>query len=155
MRRILLALFFAPVLSAQAVVPAHNLVTFRRQQAYGSTNYTWSQFQDGAIVQAFPVASPITVPAGQHLVVTGIRYWFTGASGGNIYLGQSSGGNVNNEYLKLLTSSSNGSLTTQEGSEHFTNGMSFASGTQVDIKVNKSNSDTVVWFYLYGYLEAN
>ncbi len=154
MRAALFALL-VPVLSLQAAPPAANLVTFRRQQAYGSSTYTWSQFQNGAIVQAFPLSTPITVPAGQHLVVTDIRYWFTGTASGSIYLGQSASGNVNNEYMKQLSASPSGALITQEGSEHFTSGMAFASGTQVDIKVNKSGSDTAVWFYLYGYLEAN
>jgi hypothetical protein len=144
-----------PVLSLQAAPPAANLVTFRRQQVYGASTYTWSQFQDGAIVHSFPLSTAITVPAGQHLVVTGIRYWFTATASGNIYLGQSAGGIVSNEYMKLLNASPSGALATQEGFEHFTTGMSFASGTLVDIKVTKTGSDTVVWFYLYGYLEAN
>jgi hypothetical protein len=166
MRSFLLALLLAPALgaeltpglSAQNVVPAKDLVVYRRQQVLGSAAYSWTQFQDATLVQAFPASTPITVPAGQHLVVTGIHYWFTGTNGIDLFLGPSVNGLVNNLYIRLIRVTPSGSLTTLEGFEHFTNGISFASGTKVDIKATKvvpANSDTVVWFYLYGYLDKN
>ena len=146
----------APALSAQAVVPAPNLVVYRRQQGFGSTLYTWGQFQDGNLVQSFS-SLPIVVPTGKHLVVTGIRYWFNGTTGVDLSVGPSVSGLVNNLYMKLIRVTPSGSQTLLEGAEHFTNGLSFPGGSKVDIKVAKvsaGSSDTIVWCWLYGYLET-
>lgn len=162
----LLALLFAsglttwtaPALEAQPVVSAKSLVVYRRQQAFGSASYTWAQFQDAALVQAFPSTTPITVPAGQRFVVTGIRYWFNGANGIDLSVGPSVGGSVNNLYMKLVRVTPSGASTLLEGFEHFTNGISFPGGSKVDIKATKvvpAGSDTIVWCYLYGYLEPD
>ena len=152
---VMLAVAVAPALRAQPVVPAANLVVYRRQQGFNATAYTWTQLQDGAVVQTFS-STGITVPAGKHLVVTGIRYWFFGTSGADVFLG--TGGNVADVYQRLIRVAPAGSTTTLEGFEQLTNGISFPSGSKVNIRVNKtvaSTSDTVTWWYLYGYLEAN
>ena len=146
------------MLEAQAVVPANNLVVYRRQQPFGGAAYTWSQFQDAALVQSFPSTTPITVPAGQRFVLTGIRYWFTGTNGIDLAIGPSVGGLVNNLYFKLIRVTPSGTTTPLEGFEHFTNGISFPGGSKVDIKATKvvpASSDTIVWCFLYGYLESD
>lgn len=147
----------AKAVEAQAVVPASKLVVFRRQQPLGGA-YTWTQFQDAALVQAFPSSTPITVPAGQHFVVTGIRYWFTGTNGIDLGVGPSVGGLVNSLYMTRIRVTPSGSSTTLEGFEHFTNGISFPAGSKVDIKATKvvsASTDTIVWCFLYGYLESD
>ncbi|MEO8575638.1 MAG: hypothetical protein ABI556_03010 [Gemmatimonadales bacterium] len=154
-----LAAWTAAALEAQAVVPAQNLVVYRRQQALGQAAYTWAHFQDAALVQAFPSTTPITVPTGKHLVVTGIRYWFTGTNGIDLGIGPSISGVVNPPlYLARIRVTPSGPTTTLEGFEHFTNGISFPGGSKVDIKATKvvpASSDTIVWCFLYGYLEAD
>lgn len=144
-----------PVLSAQ-MPPAASMVVMRRNQVYGSANFIWNHFQNGALIQQFPVGSNITVPAGQKFVVTGIRGWFTGQYGADVSLGFSSAGFHSSEYLKLVRTPVQGTLATLEFSETFSTGISFGAGTQVELKVTKINaasSDTMVNAYLYGYFE--
>lgn len=150
-----LALLSLPVLSAQAA-PAANLVVFRRNQTYNSPNFYWYQIQGGGYAQSFPVNSPIVVPAGMKFVVTGLRYGFNGQYGVDLSLGANSSGAHISTYLRLVRTPLQGSQAFLEGSEHFTTGISFPAGTQVELKVTKVNSgssDTLVNAYLYGYFE--
>ncbi len=155
MSSLALGLLAATVLGAQAP-PAANMVVMRRNQVYGAATFYWNHLQNGAYIQQFPVSSNITVPAGQKFVVTGIRGWFTGQYGADLSLGFSTSGVHNSEYLKLLRAPVQGSLATFEFAEAFSTGISFGSGTQVELKVTKVNSgssDTLVNAYLYGYFE--
>jgi hypothetical protein len=142
-------------IAAQAAVPAANLVVLRRQQVFGSTAYTWAMFQDAAITQTFSSA-PVVVPAGKHLVITGVRYWLTGTNGGTVTVGPFSGGTVGQLYLTRALIEPAGTQATIERSEHFTNGIAWPGGSQLDLKFTKNvstSSDTIVWAFLYGYLE--
>lgn len=155
LRSLALGLIAAPVLLAQAA-PAANLVVLRRNQTFGSANYYWNQLQNGAFIQQFPVSSPIVVPAGKTLVVTGLRGGLNGQYGADLSLGFLVSGVHNSVYLRLLRTPVQGSQAFVEFSEHFTTGLSFAAGTQVDLRVTKvssGSSDTLVNAYLYGYFE--
>lgn len=150
-----LGLLAVPVLSAQAV-PAGNLVVMRRNQVYGSANYYWYQLQNGGYAQSFPVSSPLTVPAGQKFVVTGIRYAFNGQYGVDLSLGTTSAGVLIAHYQRMVRTPVQGTQALLEGSETFATGIAFPAGSQVELKVTKVNagsSDTVVNAYLYGYFE--
>jgi hypothetical protein len=49
-----------------------------------------------------------------------------------------------------------GNQTTIERGEHLTNGLAFPSGSQLDLRFTKfasASNDTVVWCFLYGYVE--
>jgi hypothetical protein len=154
-RAMAVALASLPVVTAQAA-PAANLVVFRRNQVYGSANFYWNQLQNGAYIQQFPVSSNIVVPPGQKFVVTGIRYWFTGSYGADLSLGFSASGVHNSTYQKMVRVPTQGSLASFDYGEQFITGISFAAGTQVELRVTKVNagsSDTVVNAYLYGYFE--
>jgi hypothetical protein len=152
---LVLGLLAAPVLAAQAA-PAANLVVFRRNQTFGSANYYWNQLQHGAYIQQFPVSSAIVVPAGKTLVVTGLRGGLSGQYGADLSLGFIVAGVHNSVYLRLVRTPVQGSQAFVEFSEHFTTGLSFAAGAQVDLRVTKvsaGSSDTLVNAYLYGYFE--
>lgn len=156
MRHLLLAAAAAATLTAQAVVPAQNLVVLRRQQAYGSSNYSWVLVQDGSSVGSV-LTSPYTLPAGKRLVITGLRYTFTGSQGVDVHLGPFVSGVLGQSlHLKLLRPPVSGSVGTTEHGETFTTGLALPPGAQLDLKVTKvsaATSDTLVWCYLFGYLE--
>jgi hypothetical protein len=152
---LLVLVVLAEPLAAQATVPGANLVVLRRNQTYGSAVFSWSLLQDGATVQTF-TSSPFVVPAGKRLVVTGIRYHLLGTHGGTLTIGPSVSANVYMYYYTRAVVEPAGTQTTIERSEHFTNGIAFPAGTLVDLRLAKVSSgslDTVVWCFLYGYLE--